>query len=427
VLPMKSAITIGLDYSHNNMLKLEESSYADFTQFLFASGYKIGRIEAGFDSLAKLNGYDMIIISTPKNYSYGEQEINLIHQYVKEGGHLLLISSRGGDYLNRTNFNDICIKFGFEFEADEIFDSVKYVNLQKRPILDDFTSHYITDQIQKIVFSSACSLKVLDFVEADKNIKLNVLIKGSINCWRNRFDGAKWEEEDSPKIPLMVCSEYYKGKVVAFGSLSIFSSLGREYGFSAFNNDILIANMLRWLTLDVKSEGKAITVDLQRDLFNWLDSITKEDNWDSFSNIINISLKYFKDNYKNIMQELKDLKKEMVEKIKLKKEEEVKPEKEEAVLKLIPERKREDLKDIITAIEEISGEKYELSLEIEDEYDDESDEEDEEQVLEELPDDLTSLTVKQLKAYCKKHKIELPNSARKSDIIRIIKYVLNMD
>ena len=42
-------IKIGLDYSHGGMLSLEAPSYADFTQFLFASAYKLGKIEAGLE------------------------------------------------------------------------------------------------------------------------------------------------------------------------------------------------------------------------------------------------------------------------------------------------------------------------------------------------------------------------------------------
>ena len=83
---MSGDIVIGLDYSHNNMLTLEESSYADFTQFLFASGYKIGKIETGFGSIEKLNDYNAIIISTPKNMSLNPKEIENSPQFFFVGG-----------------------------------------------------------------------------------------------------------------------------------------------------------------------------------------------------------------------------------------------------------------------------------------------------------------------------------------------------
>jgi hypothetical protein len=270
------------------MLTLEASSYADFTQFLFASAYKLGKIEAGFYTLDKIRKYDAIIISIPKNVNLEPKEIEVLEEYVRTGGSLLIIGSRGGEYLNRTNINELVRKFGFEFATDEVNDSVNYVNLQKRQLLTNFKPHYITENIKKIVLSNACSLATLGFVEDEKNIQVEVLVRGGLNCWRNKFEEQKGIEEDSPKIPLLIAAEYYKGKVIAFGTLSIFSSLGREYGFSAFDNDIIIANILRWLTLDVNSEGQVITIDLQKDLFYWANSIVKEERWENFSDLINV-------------------------------------------------------------------------------------------------------------------------------------------
>ena len=423
---MSKEITVGFDYSHNNMLTLEASSYVDFTQFLFSSSYKLGKIEAGFYSLDKVKDYNMIIMSIPRNINLRAEEIEVLESFVKSGGGLLVIGTRGGEYLNRTNINELLRKFGFEFVTDEIFDSVNYVNLQKRPIISSFNPHYITENLKKIVLSSSCSIQTLNLTQDDANIKTEILIHGGINCWRNKFDGKEWIEEDSPKIPLVVSSEYYKGKVVALGTTSILSSLGREYGFSAFDNDIIIANILRWLTLDIKTQGKVITVDLQRDLFYWIEQVIKEKGWDNYSDVVNVSLKYFKDNYDKIIHELEKLRQELQkEKLKEKIEEE-KEVKEEDVVDLIPQRKKEDLDEIIKSIEEITGETYERSIEFEEDegFDEDSDSE---EIIGDLPEDLNTLTVKQLKAFCKKNEIDLPTNARKSDIIKVIKYVLGND
>ena len=363
-------ITIGLDYSHNNILTLEASSYADFTQFLFTSGFKLGKVEAGFDLLTNFEKYDAIILSTPKNINLRPNEIENLENYVKNGGSLLIFSSSGGDYTNKTNLNELTQRFGFEFESDEVNDSMNYVFLQKRPILTKLKPHFITEQVKKIVFSSSCSTKTIDFVEDEKNIKIEELIELGLNGWRKKYDGEKWIEEDSPKIPLMVIVEYYKGKVVAFGNSSIFSSLGQEYGFTAFDNDILIANIIRWLVMDVESKGKVITIELNLDLFYWGENIIKKDNWGGFSDLINVSLKSFKDNYKEIIDKIKTIQKEKLAKRKDYEEARLKEEiSEEKILEKIPEpvRKREDLEDIMSAIEEITGEKYELSINFEEE------------------------------------------------------------
>jgi len=421
---MKNDIFVGLDYSHNNMLTLEASSYADFTQFLFTSAYKLGKIEAGFHSLEKVKNYNAIIMSIPKNINLAPKEIDVLEEYVRTGGSLLIVGSQGGEHANRTNINELTRKFGFEFVTDEIKDSVNYVNLQKRPLLAKLKPHYITENVKKIVLSSACSLGTTKLTaKEEKNIKVEVLVRGGLNCWRRQFNGNDWIEEDCPKIPLLLTSEYYLGQVVSFGTLSIFSSLGREYGFSAFDNDIIIANILRWLTLDVAAEGKVITIEIQRDLFHWADSIVKRKNWENFSDVLNVSLKYFKDNYKTIMEELKSKQQDRYQ-IKTQPKKVVKEKEEEKVIDLIPKRKVEDLDDILSAIENISGEKYERTLT--------GNEEDEIQQKERefignLPEDLNTLTVKELKNFCKKNDINLPPNSRKKDIISIIMYVLGND
>ncbi len=382
---MKNDISVGLDYSHNGMLSLEASSYTDFTQFLFTSAYKLGKIEAGFHSLEKVKNYNAIVMSIPKNINLAPKEIEVLEEYVRTGGSLLIIGSQGGEYINRTNINELTRKFGFEFITDEINDSVNYVNLQKRPLLADFTPHYITQNLKKIVLSSACSLGTLKIPKKEKNVKVEVLVRGGLNCWRKRFDGKDWIEEDCPKVPLLLTSEYYNGQVVSFGTLSIFSSLGREYGFSAFDNDIIIANILRWLTLDVTAEGKVITIEIQRDLFHWADSIVKRKKWENFSDVLNVSLKYFKDNYKTIIKELESKQQERYQ-IKTQPKKVVKKEEEEKVIDLIPKRKEEDLDDILSAIEHISGEKYERTISGDEKED----------ILpkeNELPGDLNTLTV----------------------------------
>jgi len=370
---LNGKISIAFDYSHNNFLKLETSSFGEFTQFLFASGYKLGKIETGFNSLDNLEKYNVIILSTPRNTSLKVNEIKILEKYVKNGGSLLIVSSSGGDYTNGTNLNDLTQKFGFEFLSDEIYDSVNYVNLQKRPMITRFKPHVITEQIKKIVFSSSCSTKLLDFIEDEKNVKIQWVLQSGLNSWHKRYDGEYWIEEDSPRIPLMVVVEYFKGKVVGFGNLSIFSSLAREYGFSALDNDILIANILSFLIGSLESEGKPVTIELNLDLYYWVEDIVKKEKWGNAGDLINVSLKYFKDNYDIIIKEIKKLRLERLEKRKayekVIEEKEKKIITEEEVIDKVPVlvRKKEDLEDIMDALGDITGEKYEISIDLDEE------------------------------------------------------------
>ena len=76
----KESGKIVLDYSHNNKLTLEATSYSDFIQFLFTSGFKIGKIQAGFDSLEKLKQYNLVLLSSPRNNSISKTEIEVLEQ-----------------------------------------------------------------------------------------------------------------------------------------------------------------------------------------------------------------------------------------------------------------------------------------------------------------------------------------------------------
>jgi len=52
---MTKDIAIGLDYSHNNKLTIENNAFTDFIQYFFDSDFKLGKIEAGltYDKLKK--------------------------------------------------------------------------------------------------------------------------------------------------------------------------------------------------------------------------------------------------------------------------------------------------------------------------------------------------------------------------------------
>ena len=175
----------------------------------------------------------------------------------------------------------------------------------------------------------------------------------------------------------MVSLEYYKGKIVAFGNTSVFSSLGQEYGFSAFDNDILIGNIFRWLTSDIEVKGKVINVRLNIDLYYWLQEILKKEKWENFSDLINVSLKYFKDKYNDIIEDIKKIKFERIDKRKAleKTKQKISEDSEEKILEKLPnfERKKEDLEKIMDALEEITGEKYEISIDFEEDEEEDED------------------------------------------------------
>ena len=151
------------------------------------------------------------------------------------------------------------------------------------------------------------------------------------------------------------------------GSYGIPSSLGREYGFSAFDNNIFIANTLKFLTSEAVPEGQVITVNLNLDLFYWASKILQDQNWENVSDVINLALKYFKDNYSKAIEDIKKIREEKVAKQVAYKKAKTKIKEEsgeDKILEMIPVRKREDLEDIMSALEEVTGEKIELTIDL---------------------------------------------------------------
>jgi len=367
---------ICFDYSHNNKLIIESPSYNDFISFLFSSSYKIGQIKQGI-TLDKLKQYDLLIIGNPYQSYFEIEEINAIENYVKEGGSLLIVSDEEGDYGNEINLNDLTDKFGFRFNTDIIHDSVMFLKEQNKPIITDFEPHYITKDVEQIVHSSGCSIDIDETFEGDKNIEINVLARTGLNAYSKFWNGSEYEEEDTPKKPILVAINYYKGRVVGYGSSSLFSSLSSFYGYNALDNKILIANILNWLLMPKQESGlistdqKVISIPINMSLYLWMEKIIRNKEWDRFSDIINFSIKYFKDNYTKVMGEIRDKLEKLKELRQIKKEEQKKKleEKtetsEEKIFELAKvkvertEEEEKEFRDILAQLSKLTEEKNE--------------------------------------------------------------------
>ncbi|MCP4763963.1 MAG: hypothetical protein GY870_19480 [archaeon] len=310
----KKSNTICFDNSHNNKLNFENEAYNDFTNFLFSS-FRIGQISAGITK-EKLSQYDVFIIGNPYNSKLTIKEIDIIEKYVKNGGGLLVVSDENGDKGNLTNLNELTEKLGFEFSSNTISDSMLYVISQNKPIINKIELHYVTKDIQQFVYSSGCSLKIDETVKSDKNIEVNILASSGLNCYSQIYNNGD-DEIDTPNSTVLVGVNYYKGRVVGIGNLSIFSSLNSNYGYSALDNSLLIANIMNWLMLagkpaDLGFDNKIISIPINYSLALWLDKMVLEDKlWLKNSDIINFSLKYFKDHYEEILEEIKEQRKKL--------------------------------------------------------------------------------------------------------------------
>ncbi len=304
----KNTKSIVFDYSHNNTLTLESPSYSDFTEFLFGSSFSLGKIQAGFTSVDKLKKYKMCVIGGPRESIFQPNEIDVITNYVKNGGNLLVINDEGGDYGTNTNLNELTRNFGFEFNSDIMFDSMNFVSRQNRIVINEIEPHIITRNIDSIVQSSACSIKLLKYIEADENIKAIPICKSSLNSFHTIWNGEEWdEEEDAPRSIMSLALNYYEGRVIALTTVSMFSSLSSTYGFFALNNQDLIASIFMWLldTTSTNDGTKLINISLDYNLFSWIEKlVNKERKWRNADDIINFALKYLKNNFEEVLEKI---------------------------------------------------------------------------------------------------------------------------
>lgn len=293
---MAKQIAIGFDHSHNNKLTIENNAFTDFIQFLFDSGFKLGKIEAGI-TYEKLSKYDLFIIGVPNlGPDLDTDEIFDLVDYVKNGGSLLVINDGGGDYENKNNLSQLTQNFGIKFNSDRLYDNKIFLEENSHPIIKDFKSHFITRDVSQIIHSNGCTLTIDKSIEND-TIDVNIIAFSSESTsWHRCFTGEEWEDESEQHLPVIGAAHYNLGKVVVIGNLSIFSSLSKSYGIRSAENFKLITNIISWLLNKADSEEERslkpifATVAIDQDLFYWIKEMLNKGKWKNLDEVINFAL-----------------------------------------------------------------------------------------------------------------------------------------
>ena len=297
---------IGFDYSHNNKLVIENETFTDFIQYLFNSNFKLGKIEAGI-SYEKLKKYNIFIIGVPTlDSNLTPEEIEALVKYVNDGGSLLLLNDKGGDYDNKNNLSELTKHFGIIFNSDRLFDDKNFSKKSSHPIIRDFKKHFITKEITEIIHSSGCTLNIDKSIETEK-IDVKAIAFASEESARHKFfDGNDWVEEPVQKVPVIGITHFGLGKVVALGNLSLFSSLQQTYGINAADNFKLISNIISWLLNKAKSTEEQtykpiyMTIPIEQDLYYWIKEMLDEGRWSNIDDVINFALRVIKIRIKEV-------------------------------------------------------------------------------------------------------------------------------
>ncbi|MHA1820797.1 MAG: Gldg family protein [Promethearchaeota archaeon] len=299
-----------LDQAHNNSLVIETTSYEEFIQFLFQN-FAVGKISQLEITEEKLAPYKLLIIGNPRA-QYTIEEINVILEFVKKGGRLLIFSDEGGDISNKTNLNGITRHLGFEILPNLVFDNSENAGKVIWPVFGRFYSHPITAKLSKIAVAAGCSFEVLSQEEYQEfeefaDVSLQPLIRGSLTSRMKIFDYStnKWDEQSAKDTIIAISGIYAEGKFAALPTPSILSSINKNYGWNAVDNALFIAELINWLMKDKEkiieasqySNNLKIEIKLDKQNYKFITSLLKDKSsqWNEISEIINYAIKLFKD------------------------------------------------------------------------------------------------------------------------------------
>ena len=217
-------IKICFDTTQNERGKINEN-YITFKDLVEKQGYSI---EANLEfpiTFRQLTHYNIIVFACPDRSKIREFEIGEIVKYVRNGGAILIMASSGGDKGRMTNLNELCEKFGIQFNNDQVFDDQHNYGMRNLAISTDFISHPVTDGLELVIIPSACSLSVTKKA-------LGVVFSD--------------DDADPPNQPVIAVSEFGFGRVVILGSYDTFRDNIRA-GIQVIQHKILLENIISWL------------------------------------------------------------------------------------------------------------------------------------------------------------------------------------
>ena len=91
--------------------------------------------------LEKIRSANLIVIGEPKAL-FTPDELNILRQYLEEGGNLLIIQGEQGDANSNTNLNDFLKDYGITFHGDSVVRTSYYKYFHpKQCFIDTLTVH----------------------------------------------------------------------------------------------------------------------------------------------------------------------------------------------------------------------------------------------------------------------------------------------
>ena len=223
--------------------------------------------------LEKIRHANLFVIGEPKAL-FTPDEINILKQYLEEGGNLLIIQGEQGDTKNNTNLNNFLKDYGLSFHGDSVVRTAFYKYFHpKQCLIDTLTVHpgflktiknikkkkridlMSDDDIGQDDDDDECPLKIIypfgQSIDLDpKKSNLSVLFtSGKIAYPMNR------------PLCVVTSSKSKKGKLCVIGSINFFdnSYIDKE------ENMKVVDGLIKWLlgmnNADVSSPSKSIKLN----------------------------------------------------------------------------------------------------------------------------------------------------------------------
>lgn len=154
------------------------------------------------------------------NSLFQKEEIEIIKQFVKNGGNLILLGHRNGDEFTKTNFNDLADEFGFEFNSDFLVnDTLNFEGDRKSIVTKDIVKNRLTKGINCLVLPFCGSINIKN----DNCIPIAFSPRYSISI------NLKQEEQRINRGNVIVLTKYHKGRVIGVSTDQLFSNKAEKY------------------------------------------------------------------------------------------------------------------------------------------------------------------------------------------------------
>jgi hypothetical protein len=212
--------TILIDDSHGN--EFEDEELTVLFGRITAAGGLVEYFKFGDDLREALRdaGAFVVIANTSK---YGAEEILALEEFVRKGGRLLVISDPLRLY-SVNGINSLAGEFGIVYQDDYIYNLVENDGSYLNVIFDEFEENALTENLNRIVFQGANSLRVGE----------GALIMGD----ENTFSSLREKPGDVTAVALTS-----GGRVLALPDMTFLTGPYNTFA----DNDVFIDNIVHFL------------------------------------------------------------------------------------------------------------------------------------------------------------------------------------